>query len=506
MSDSKQRKSGVLLSYISIGLNILIQLLYTPLLIRMLGQSEYGIYSLVSSLIAYLTILDFGFGNAIIIYTAKYNSQKKYAEEKKLHGMFSVIYKIIALLVFIIGIILYFFVDDIFASGMTSFEIEKMKVMMIILTFNLIVSFLFSIYSSIIIANERFVFQKIIAILTSVLKPLIMIPLLLLGFKSITLTIVITLVNLFSFVSNYIYVRKKLKIEIKYSGFDKEIFKEIVKYSLFIFLCNIVDQVNNNVDQLILGALCGTAAVSIYSIAMHLYHLFFQLSIAINQVFLPKITKMIAKGISNLELTKQFIRVGRIQFYIIFLICTGIILFGKEFIMWWAGPDFYQSYYVTLLLVIPASVPLIQNTGLSIMQAMNKYKFKAYSTFIMAIVNIIISIFLTMKYGVIGAAMGTTIAICICNIFLINIYYYKEIKIDIIDFWKQILIMILKFSIPIIAIIIITKLTSFTGIISVIIYGSIYTVLYCIIAYVIVMNDYEKKLVNSILKKILIKG
>ena len=60
MINSNQRKSGVVLSYVSIILNTLIQLLYTPLLIRMLGQSEYGLYSLVSSIIGYLTVLDLG--------------------------------------------------------------------------------------------------------------------------------------------------------------------------------------------------------------------------------------------------------------------------------------------------------------------------------------------------------------------------------------------------------------------------------------------------------------
>ena len=72
MNESKQRKVGAILSYVSIIVNTLIQLLYTPLLIRKLGQSEYGLYSLVASIIGYLTIMDLGFGNAIIVYTAKY--------------------------------------------------------------------------------------------------------------------------------------------------------------------------------------------------------------------------------------------------------------------------------------------------------------------------------------------------------------------------------------------------------------------------------------------------
>ena len=82
MSDSKQRKTGALLSYVSIIVSTLVQLLYTPFLISRLGQSEYGLYSLIASIIGYLTVLDLGFGNAIIVYTSKYRAEKKYDEEK----------------------------------------------------------------------------------------------------------------------------------------------------------------------------------------------------------------------------------------------------------------------------------------------------------------------------------------------------------------------------------------------------------------------------------------
>lgn len=59
-------KAGAILNYIAICLNMVVGLIYTPFMLRMLGQSEYGLYSLASSVIAYLAVLDLGFGNAII--------------------------------------------------------------------------------------------------------------------------------------------------------------------------------------------------------------------------------------------------------------------------------------------------------------------------------------------------------------------------------------------------------------------------------------------------------
>ena len=83
-----QIKIGAALNYVIIGLNTLVGLLYTPYMLRMLGQNDYGLYSLVASVIAYLTILDFGFGNAIIRYTAKFRAERKQREQWEMFGMF----------------------------------------------------------------------------------------------------------------------------------------------------------------------------------------------------------------------------------------------------------------------------------------------------------------------------------------------------------------------------------------------------------------------------------
>lgn len=505
MEETNQRKSGAILSYVSIIVNMLIQLMYTPLLIRMLGQSEYGLYSLVSSIIGYLTVLDLGFGNAIVVYTAKYRALKQYDEEKKLHGMFKIIFIVIGLVAATLGLILYFNVNNIFGNTMNSNELHKMKIMMLILAFNLMITFSFSIYTSIINAYEKFVFQKVMSIISAILKPLFMIPLLFLGYKSITMCIIITIVNIIVMMSNYLYCKNKLNIKTKFLGFDKALFKTIFSYSIWIFVGIIVDKINWSVDNFVLGAVSGAVAVSIYSIAATINQLFINLSTAISGVLLPKMSKLIANKASSEQLTNEMIKVGRIQYYIIFLMSSGLILFGKNFIIIWAGQEFEKSYYVALLLIIPVCLPLIQNLGLSIMQAMNKFKFRSISTLIMAIFNVIISIYFAKEWGATGAALGTCISLIICNIILINIYYYKKLNLNIFRFWKEILRETIPFIIPISIILLILYFTKLKGVIGFITYGGIYTIIYCLVAYFLTMNEYERNVIDKMLIKIHLK-
>lgn len=502
MNESSERKKGAILSYITIIVNTIVQLLYTPFLIHSLGQSEYGLYSIVSQLIGYLTVLDLGFGNAIIVYSSKYHEKKDYNSENKLYGMFLIIYCFIGLIAAIIGITLFFLTPNIFGNSMSTSELNKMKIMMIILTFNLALTFPFSIYDSIITSRERFTFKKIMNIISTLLKPLIMIPLLFMGCKSIVMAIVITFINIIIMISNYIYCIKKLKIKIKYSGIDRGLFKEILSYSFLIFLNQLVDKANWSVDQFILGAVCGTIVTSVYAISSQINSLFINLSTAISGVLLPKVSKMVAHNSSDETLSNEFIKIGRIQYYIIFLIASGLTLFGKEFFIAWVGEEFVEAYYISLIIIIPLSLTLIQNLGISILQAKNLHKFRSFLYVAIAAINIIISIPLAKYFGGIGAAVGTSLALIIGNIIIMNIYYYKKAHLNIPKFWNNILSMTIPLIIPIALIIIIKRIIIFHGYLSVIFYGFIYTLLYSLIAYILVMNVYEKNIINKFFKKL----
>ena len=102
-----QLKSGVILSYISTAISIVIQLVYMPVMIRLLGKSEYGLYSLVSSVVSYLSLFNLGFTGAYVRFFAKFYYDKK--KLASLNGMFLCLFSILAALAAICGVVLSFF-------------------------------------------------------------------------------------------------------------------------------------------------------------------------------------------------------------------------------------------------------------------------------------------------------------------------------------------------------------------------------------------------------------
>lgn len=433
-----QLKAGAFLSYVSIGLNSIVGLLYTPFMLRMMGQSEYGLYSLVVSVVAYLTVLDLGFGNSIVRYTAKFRAEGNVHEQYKMFGMFFLVYIGIGILTFLVGLGLYFNIDYMFGKTMNEGELYKIRVMMLLMIFNLAFTFPMSIWGSIITAYENFVFLKLVGIVRILLNPLVMVAMLLMGYRAIGMVVVSTLFNVVTLLINYWYCKNQLKIQVHFGHFQWFFFKEISIYSFWIFLNAIMDRIYWSTGQFVLGMFKGAAIVAIYAVAIQLQAIYMSFSTAISGIFLPKVTAMMTKENDDKTISDLFIRVGRIQYIIMAFILTGFIVFGKPFIRLWAGDAYEEAYWITLCFLVPLTVPLVQNLGITILQARNQMKFRSSLYVVIAIASLVISIPLSKQYGGIGCAVGTALALTAGQIIVMNIYYYRVIHIDIPVFWKQV--------------------------------------------------------------------
>ena len=494
-----QVKAGVVLNYAVIGLNALVGLLYTPYMLRMMGQSEYGLYSLAASVIAYLTIMDFGFGNAIVRYTAKFRTEGKTEEQYSMFGMFAILYALIGLLTFVIGIVLCVNVEGIFDSAMTAEEISRARIILAILSFNLAISFPMGIFGSIVTAYERFVFQKTLNIARILLNTAVMICLLHFGYKAIAMVVVQTVFNVLTFVANWFYSRKVIKIKLTFGKFQWGFLKEVAIYSFWIFLNAIMDQLYWSTGQFVLGIFSGAIAVAVFSIAIHLKNMYYSFSIAISSVFLPKVTSMIARNESSESVSDLFVRVGRVQYIVISYFVTMFVLFGRKFIEVWAGAGYEGAYVVTLLFFISTAIPLIQNLGMIILQARNQLKYRSIMILVVSAVSVIVAIPMAKYYGINGLGWTIATAVVFGHGVLLNIYYHRYVGLNILKFWRE----ILKMSfVPMVLIGIGLVGFDWLGIsidtISNLIISFIsFSLVYVVAFYTLSMNDYERALIMT---------
>lgn len=497
-----QRKAGVILTYSSELVKILTGLIYTPIMLRLLGQSEYGLYQLVSSVVSYLSLLSLGFASSYVRFYSRRKADNDENGIAKLNGMFMTIFIIISLVCVICGGIMILNITMIFGDGLTASEYSTARVLMALMIFSLAITFPNSVFDCNLIAHEEFIFQKMLSLLQSILNPFLALPLLLLGKGSIGIVAVSTILTVVSFVINCFYSLNKLKMKFIFKGFQFSLLKEMWVFTFFIFISQIIDQVNWSVDKLLLGRIVGTGAVAIYGVGGQINSMYLQFSTAVSNVFVPTVNRIVATDNDNKKLTDIFTKVGRIQFFIMMLVLSGFILIGKPFIEHWAGSAYSEAYYVTLFLIIPVTVPLIQNLGIEIQRAKNMHKSRSLVYLVIAVANIFISIPLIKVFGVVGAAMGTAIALVAGNIIFINWYYQRKIKLDMFYFWKNILKAVPSVVVPCILGIIGVRFLKTESVTQLILFVMMYTAIYVISIWLLGFNDYEKSIIRSMTNRL----
>ncbi|TYP69130.1 lipopolysaccharide biosynthesis protein [Paenibacillus methanolicus] len=433
-----QLKAGAALSYLSMAFGFIVFIVYTPFMLRYLGQSEYGLYNLVISVVSYLSLLSFGFGSAYIRFYSRFKAKEDSGNIAKLNGMFLLIFSAIGFISVVAGLCMVLNIGAVLGSQLQVSQISTAKILMSLMIVNIAFSFPSSVFHNYVMAHERYVFQKSLQLIKVVATPFITIPVLILGYKSVGVILITVVVAIVIDIANMLFCLRKLQMQFSFQRFDTGLLKELTVFSSYIFMNMIIDQINWNVDKFILGRFSGTVAVAIYGLASQFNTYYLQISTSISNVFIPRINKLVAAHNNNEELTNLFTRIGRIQFMLLALIFTGFLFFGQSFITLWAGAEYKESFIITLLLLGPVTIPLIQNIGIEIQRAKNMHQFRSWVYLAIAIVNICISIPLAKQYGGIGSALGTAISLFLGNGLIMNWYYHKRVGLNMIYFWKRI--------------------------------------------------------------------
>lgn len=456
----------------------------------------------MGSLIAYFSIMDFGLSAAVIRFYTKYKALNDRIEMENILAISMRCYGVITLLALGIGAVCYNFLDSIFANGMIPAEIVEAKHIFLLLLVNIVITLSTMVFRSVINAHERFLFLKGMETVQLVFQPILVVLVLSRHPSAFSVAAVQTFLNFVLSAARIFYCKTKLHINIDFHYWNHELFAEFRRLALSVFVVTLIDQIFWKTNQIILGIIDGTAAVAVYSLASLIYMNYMALSGAISGVYLPHVTEMVAKKEPIQALSHLFDQIGRWQYYLLALVATGFMIFGRQFIQLWAGKGFSDAYIITLLIILPFTIDLIQNIGLSILQAMNRYEFRAKIYLCTGILNLVLAIPLAKLYGGIGCAFATGLSMFLGNGLVMNWFYHKYICLDIPGFWKQ----IGRISISVVACLVVGYAGNWilpgTGKVAFV--GKIvgYTILYAVVIYKTAMNEEEKGKVRGIGKRI----
>lgn len=433
-----QRRAGAVLSYVALVVNAVTTFIYTPLILSFLTTSEYGVYQLIGSIIAYLGVMDMGLSTTLSRFYVEAKVKEDKAHVENLLAMTAVIYGMLTALSVIVGIGFDLLLPTLFGRSFTAGELELAHQMMLLVLLNCLVVLPGNYFLAVINANERFVFARTLRIARYLLQFGGVIGVLYLGRGAIGVLAVQVALNFLADVAYVFYCRGRLHVRAKFHHWDRKLLLHIFSFSGYILLNMIFDQVFWKTGQVVLGALVSASAVGVYGIATSLITAgYMEVSSGVTSVFLPKLTAMSAKTDDMTEINFLFNRIGHIQAWLVWGICTGFAAVGQEFIYVWAGPEYGEAFWATLILMLGLNVALVQNLGISVLQAKDKQGFRAIVYVVIAVADLLVSIPISARFGVIGCAVTAASFLFLGTGPIMNWYYYEKIGIDIPGFWKD---------------------------------------------------------------------
>ncbi|MGZ2371879.1 oligosaccharide flippase family protein [Ancylomarina sp. YFZ004] len=431
-----QLKKGALLSYATIIITNLVGLVLTPFVVHKLGDSEYGLYLLIGSFVAYLSLMDLGLNNTIVRFVSKYRAEKDLLGERKFLGTTMLIYLAISTILVIVGICLYINLDKIFGQSLSLGQMAAAKIMFLILIFNVAITLPGGTFTALCTAYGEFVFPRALGIIKYLLRAATVYAILTMGGKSISLVVIDTIFSLLVILITFYYCVSKLKVKFVFKESNKDVIRKIFKYSIWIFILGLIRSFQWNAGQIILGINENTVIVAIFGIGLMLGGYFGAFSGVINTLLLPKAAQMIIISNSPKELTDTMIKVGRINIFISLLILSGFIVLGKEFILLWVGESYLESWNIALIIMFATCIPLTQSFGMSILEIKDKVKYRAIGTLISTSIAVLLGYFLSTDYGFYGILIPIAVAMFI-NTIINNVLFVIYFKFQIVTFYKK---------------------------------------------------------------------
>lgn len=502
-NSSKQIKIGGIISYLTIGFSIVSGLIYTPWMISVIGQSNFGLYTLATSLVTMVTV-DLGLSSAVTRFISKYRAENDIESIKKFLGIVYKLFIALAFLFFISLTIVYFNIDRIFLK-LNHDEIQTVKVLLSIAGLYAVFSFPFHPLDGLLISGEWFVFQKSTQLITKVLNVLLMVIALLMGYGLYSLVVVNAFCGIIVIGLKLFFLRKKDPQEIAWKTFDLQMTKEIFSFSLWVMVISIAQRLIMNITPSILGVTSGSREIAIFSAAMTIEGYVWTFATVFSGMFLPKVSKMIyGEKAGSAAIQELMIKVGRVQYILLAGIVSIYIVVGREFFLKWLGPEFEKSYFIAVLLILPGLITIPQEIASTALIASNKVRYNAFSRIIIAIISISLSYIFSLKFGSTGAGIAILIGNLVGGAVVLNIIYSRILKIKVWEFFKKCqLDMSLPFVLVLVTGLILNYLFIELSWLNIIVKIIILLAIYSVSAYYFSINKYEKELIYSFVKKIM---
>lgn len=435
-------KTGVILSYLTLAVSLIVSLFYPPFLQAHVGKEAAGAYQFAGAVGAIILLLSFGIENSFIRFGTKALEHEGEDGLAKTNYIYRCLFGGIAILQLIVGGT----IGGLLLSGVgvlpTASDPKLVGALLLVVTVSYSLDFFFSQYYWNAYLQKRLAWVQILQLANKILTPACCVLALVTGGQIIYVAIATAGCLLLIDLAYFLYAILALKVRfLKPSKAEfGSLVKEIITFSIFIFLTILVFECNSQLGRVLLGNFVGMAAVNIFTYGLEFYVYEVVLANAINRNYSPQVNECVIRG--DVEGVKcLFLRATGLQTVVLVGVAGGFIACGAIFIPGWlgktdlVGADFHQIYIIGMALLCMGIIPFSQGIGLEIARANNKHRLLAVVNVAITAVGVLGSIlailFFPDEWQVYGPLVGSVVSLFLGMGVFQNIYFKKVLNLPI---------------------------------------------------------------------------
>ena len=423
----QKRAMGIALSYGKVVVNLVCGLALSTVLVRTLGDTEYGVYQTVAAFANCLVLLEFGMGTVMLRNLSVCRASGGGTIE--MQRQVSTLWMLSLMLcggILALGAVFYGLLPKLYALSMTEQQVADGQKMFAVLSVHVALSFLRQTVDGALLATEHYRYSAV----EGMARTLTRTALILAGVLWLQDAMVIVWVDLacsvLCLVAGVCYCRKKTGLHLRPCKVDLAALRGVLPLAMAIFLQALVGQAYNNVDKFLIGVMIGPETVAMYGVALYVFGVFSALTTVPVSLYGPQLQACAQQGGDLQRALQEPCRLTAIMGGVVIV---GFVTVGRPFVRLFYGEAYLDAWAIALILMVPVYLDAVISPALNGLDAHNKRMGRSLILVASTALNVTLTVIGLQVWGALGAACATAVSTLLGQVVLGNWYYRKTLGI-----------------------------------------------------------------------------
>ena len=409
----------------------------TPYIIDKIGVDLYGLWALVLAITGILGLLDFGLATAAVKWVAELTGANDVEGRNRILSTLLSIYIVLGTVAMCIAGAIAIRPDAPFLANYIESP-DQAAILAVLIGITVALGFQLSLFRAALAGSGCMHFANAVEIGMTIISALLSVYFLSSGFGVIGLAaalVISVLLGLLGMMTLAYWRLDRLHLGLRFEGWRET--RALLAFSSWVFIANVAVHLILRTDPIIIKAYLPLSAVAVYAIAAKIAEYTLLFNKQFSNALMPLVSQ--AHGRGSVGTVRNVLTNGTRYLLALALPMLALAAFHAEnFLLLWLGQEFLGAVTTVQILLAAVACMVVQLNASNVLGMTGRHRFVSLSMGASALLNLVLTIVLLPKYGLLGAGIATLIASAIFDLGTILPTACRHVDIKLVDFARYV--------------------------------------------------------------------